>query len=77
MLQKLQGGNTSPLPPAGLAPGGVSDHRGPEAGLCGRACTNGGSGRCGIDRARNWRRGIPFQGERDPFSWVNFSKKMR
>lgn len=68
MLQKLQGGNTSPLPPAGLAPGGVSGYRGPEAGLCGKAYTNDGSGRCGIGRARSWRRGTLFPGERGPFS---------
>ena len=67
MLQKLQGGNTSPLPPAGLAPGGVFWHRG-EAGLCGRACTNSGSGRCDNCGARRRSRDSLFPGGRGLFS---------
>ena len=59
----------APCPPAGLAPGGVSTYqKGQAAGLCDRACTNGGSGRYGIDRARRMNRGSLFQGEKGLFS---------
>lgn len=43
MLQKLQGGNTSPLHPAGLAPGGAYSE-GQEAGRYGKGYTNGADG---------------------------------
>ena len=43
MLQKLQGGNTSPLRPAGRKPGGAYS-QGQEAGRYGKGYTKGANG---------------------------------
>lgn len=67
MLQKLQGGNTSPLHPAGLAPGGVFP-RMREAAVYGKGHTNTVYGRCDTDGSRRRSRGNLFQDEKGLFS---------
>ena len=56
MLQKLQGGNTSPLRPAGRKPGGAYS-QGQEAGRYGKGYTSSVDGMCSNAWGRSRRKG--------------------